>query len=55
MIQARINLLSLFALLSPVAAAAIRFANAGFVDTVVVVGVLAVVFDGDDVTVFCFK
>ena len=51
------NLLSLFPLLSPVAAAAIKFANIGLVDTVVVVdGVLLVVFDdGDDVTVFCFK
>ncbi len=47
------NILSLFPLLS-IAAAAIRFANVGFVDDDVVVVILVFVFD-DNVTVFCFK
>jgi hypothetical protein len=39
-----------------VAAAAIRFAKAGFVDAVVAVGVLEGVFNKEeDVTVFCFR
>ncbi len=52
--EKKVNILNLFPLLS-IAAAAIKFANVGLVDDVVVV-VLVLVFDGDDnVTVFCFK